>query len=126
MQSASRQARNALLLQRTFEPIERDCYVDVGGGGGGGGGSGGRVVANMEDMLGLAAVSLGELRRQGETMRRSRHRLYNIAATLGLSKTLVRMVTRRSAQDKLFVVVGMVATLVIMCLVYYFAAFRTQ
>jgi hypothetical protein len=51
---------------------------------------------------------------------RAQRRLLDIMNILGLSTTVMRLIESRSRQDRLFLFGGMIATLLIMFLVYYY------
>jgi len=110
-------------------------------GGGGGKGSGGDDVAidigdhgltqreaaslgrsthMVDEMTEIGRNALASLYDQRMTLVGARQRLANIASTLGLSNDLIRMIETRRWQDKWLVYGGMVFTLVILFLLYYY------
>jgi Golgi SNAP receptor complex protein 2 len=55
-------------------------------------------------------------------MKRARKRLMDIATTLGLSNTVMRLISQRTSQDKFILYGGMLVTLVLMYFIYsYFS-----
>ncbi|XP_071516785.1 Golgi SNAP receptor complex member 2 isoform X2 [Panulirus ornatus] len=72
---------------------------------------------NVEELLGAGANILQGLRDQGSTLKGAHKRVLDLANTLGLSNTVMRMIERRSTQDKYILFAGMV--IVLLCL--YFA-----
>eukprot|EP00052_Salpingoeca_macrocollata_P026544 m.246957 g.246957 ORF g.246957 m.246957 type:complete len:215 (+) comp22590_c0_seq3:1913-2557(+) len=74
----------------------------------------------MDDMLGTAHSVLENLRGQGSVLKRTQRRVLDIANTLGLSNTVMRFIEQRSSQDKFILWAGMVTTLGIMGLLYYY------
>ncbi|XP_068220703.1 Golgi SNAP receptor complex member 2 [Palaemon carinicauda] len=72
---------------------------------------------DVDDMLGIGTSVLQGLRDQGSTLKGAHKRVLDLANTLGLSNTVMRMIERRSTQDKYILFGGMV--LVLLCL--YFA-----
>lgn len=72
---------------------------------------------NVDELLGVGASILQGIRDQGNTLKGAHKRVLNLVNTLGLSNTVMRMIERRSTQDKYILIAGMV--IVLLCL--YFA-----
>ncbi|XP_064113237.1 Golgi SNAP receptor complex member 2-like [Macrobrachium nipponense] len=72
---------------------------------------------DVDDLLGVGTSVLQGIRDQGKTLKGAHKRVLDLANTLGLSNTVMRMIERRSTQDKYILFGGMV--LVLLCL--YFA-----
>lgn len=58
------------------------------------------------------------LRHQGLSMKGVRKKMLNFAQTLGVSNTVMRLIERRTTQDKYILFGGMIVTLIIMFLLY--------
>lgn len=71
----------------------------------------------MDEILGAGTSILQGLRDQGSNLKTAHKRVLDLANTLGLSNTVMRMIERRSTQDKYILFAGMV--IVLLCL--YFA-----
>lgn len=65
-------------------------------------------------MLGAGINILEGIRDQGITLKGARKKVLDLANTLGLSNTVMRMIERRSTQDKYILFAGMV--IVLLCL----------
>ena len=75
----------------------------------------------VDDMLQSGAGILESLRDQRMTLKGAHRRLYDIANTLGLSNTTMRLIERRAYQDKFILMGGMLFTcLIIAAIIYYF------
>ncbi|PSN40671.1 Golgi SNAP receptor complex member 2 [Blattella germanica] len=75
----------------------------------------------MDDVLQSGAGILENLRDQRMTLKGAHRRLYDIANTLGLSNTTMRLIERRAYQDKFVLLGGMLFTcFVIAAIIYYF------
>ncbi|KAK8718770.1 hypothetical protein OTU49_014485 [Cherax quadricarinatus] len=72
---------------------------------------------NVDELLGAGTNIMQSLRDQGSTLKGAHKRVLDLANTLGLSNTVMRMIERRSTQDKYILFAGMV--IVLLCL--YFA-----
>lgn len=72
---------------------------------------------NVDELLGVGTSILQGIRDQGNTLKGAHKRVLNLVNTLGLSNTVMRMIERRSTQDKYILIAGMV--IVLLCL--YFA-----
>lgn len=69
---------------------------------------------NVDEMLGAGVSILESLRHQDTMLKGARKRVLDLANTLGLSNTVMRMIERRSTQDKYILFAGMV--IVLLCL----------
>lgn len=70
----------------------------------------------MDVLLDSGSSILGSLRDQRGTLKGVQKRLFDIANTLGLSNTVMRLIERRTYQDKFILYGGMIVTCVIMFL----------
>uniref|UniRef100_T1JA54 Golgi SNAP receptor complex member 2 n=1 Tax=Strigamia maritima TaxID=126957 RepID=T1JA54_STRMM len=71
----------------------------------------------MDDLLGQGNSILTNLRDQHGTLKGAHKRILDVANTLGLSNTVMRLIERRTLQDKFILFGGMIVTLVIMFLI---------
>jgi Golgi SNAP receptor complex protein 2 len=71
----------------------------------------------VDDLLLSGAGILENLRDQRMTMKGAHRRLYDIANTLGLSNTTMRLIERRAYQDQFILFGGMVFTLIVIGLI---------
>jgi Golgi SNAP receptor complex protein 2 len=71
----------------------------------------------IDDMLQSGVGILENLRDQRVTVKGAHRRLYDIANTLGLSNTTMRLIERRAYQDKFILIGGMLFTLIVICLI---------
>uniref|UniRef100_A0A8D8YDV1 Golgi SNAP receptor complex member 2 n=1 Tax=Cacopsylla melanoneura TaxID=428564 RepID=A0A8D8YDV1_9HEMI len=75
-------------------------------------------VNNRTDELLNAGMSmLNNIREQGMSMKSTQMRIRNIANTLGLSNTTMRLIEKRVQQDKYILLGGMAVTMVIIVVV---------
>jgi len=72
----------------------------------------------MDNILSQAAGVLESLKGQRDTLKGAKTRLLNIANTLGLSNTVMRLIEKRTTQDKLILFGGMILTSLIMLFIY--------
>jgi len=130
-----RQARDRdelLSMRFTTNEQARSSTSGSGRGGGGGGGSDTAVLINaalehnnrlersnnyMNDLLAQGSTMLGDLRDQREMIKGFRRKLVDIAGVLGMSGTVMRLIERRQAGDKLVLIGGMVVTCIVMFIV---------
>jgi len=70
----------------------------------------------VDDMLAQGEAVLGALRGQGDTLKAARRKVLELANTLGMSNTVMRLVERRGTQDWYLLVGGCVLVLVVMYL----------
>jgi len=80
----------------------------------------GRVNSYMDDVLGQGAEILKGLQDQRDVLKGARRKLLDVANSLGMSDTVIRLIERRGAGDKYILVGGMVATCTFMFLVLRF------
>ncbi|CAH8459554.1 unnamed protein product [Heterobilharzia americana] len=71
------------------------------------------VGKQIDDMLASGAFSLSALREQGMTLKKAQRRVMDVLNTLGLSNTVMRLIERRTHQDKILFWVLIVATLIL-------------
>ncbi|XP_054271515.1 Golgi SNAP receptor complex member 2 [Macrosteles quadrilineatus] len=71
----------------------------------------------VDDMLRTGSGILESLRDQRNTLKGAQRRIMDIANTLGLSNTTMRLIERRAHEDKYILFGGMVITLLIIVLV---------
>lgn len=71
----------------------------------------------VDDMLQSGAGILENLRDQRMTIKGAHRRLYDIANSLGLSNTTMRLIERRAYQDKFILLGGMLLTLIVISLI---------
>ncbi|VUZ51803.1 unnamed protein product [Hymenolepis diminuta] len=78
------------------------------------------VGRRLDEMLLGGSASLEALKYQGSTLKNSHRRLMDLANTLGLSNTVMRLIQRRSYQDKVLFYALAVGTLISMYLIWHF------
>ncbi|KAL5111002.1 Golgi SNAP receptor complex member 2 [Taenia crassiceps] len=78
------------------------------------------VSRRLDEMLLGGSASLEALKFQGSTLKNSHRRLLDLANTLGLSNTVMRLIQRRGYQDKVLFYVLAGGTLVAMYFIWYF------
>ncbi|XP_067014476.2 Golgi SNAP receptor complex member 2 isoform X2 [Anabrus simplex] len=71
----------------------------------------------VDDMIRSGSGILENLRDQRSTLKGAHRRLFDIANTLGLSNTTMRLIERRAYQDKFVLIGGMLVTCVVIALV---------
>ena len=71
----------------------------------------------MDDLIGSGTNILQGLRDQRVTLKGTQKKILDVANTLGLSNTVMRLIEKRAFQDKYFMIGGMIVTCVIMFLV---------
>nr|XP_045617970.1 Golgi SNAP receptor complex member 2-like [Procambarus clarkii]XP_045617972.1 Golgi SNAP receptor complex member 2-like [Procambarus clarkii] len=76
----------------------------------------GEAGRNVDELLGAGTTIIQSLRDQGSTLKGAHKRVLDFANTLGLSNTVMRMIERRSTQDKYILLAGMF--LVLLCLYF--------
>ncbi|KAJ2064088.1 protein transport protein bos1 [Coemansia sp. S146] len=76
----------------------------------------GRSERALDGFIAQGMASLDNLREQRGMLEGTRRRLWNAGGTLGLSKSVITYINRRTTQDKIFLVAGMLLT----CLGIYF------
>lgn len=76
----------------------------------------------VDELLVNGTSILGNLREQRVSLKGVQKKMLDIANTLGLSNTVMRLIERRTYQDKFILYGGMIITCVVMFLVWrYFA-----
>ncbi|XP_013381887.1 Golgi SNAP receptor complex member 2-like [Lingula anatina] len=73
---------------------------------------------DMDNLLGSGNSILTSLRDQRGTLKGAQRKILDVVNTLGLSNTVMRLIERRTYQDKFILYGGMFVTCVIMFLVY--------
>ncbi|CAH8461932.1 unnamed protein product [Schistosoma rodhaini] len=71
------------------------------------------VGKQIDDMLLSGSFSLSALQEQGMTLKKAQRRIMDILNTLGLSNTVMRLIERRSHQDKILFWVLVAVTLIL-------------
>ena len=76
--------------------------------------------ANKEvgEMISSGSDILSNLKEQRMTLKGARKKMLDIANTLGLSNTVLRLIERRTTQDKFILYGGMIFTCIFMFLVW--------
>jgi len=74
----------------------------------------GRTNRYMDDVLGQGAEILQSLQDQRDVLKGAKRKLLDVANSLGMSDTVIRLIERRSVGDKYILIGGMVATCVFM------------
>lgn len=77
---------------------------------------------NIDDMINTGSNILSNLREQGGTLKGVQRKVLDMMNTLGLSNTVLRLIERRSSQDKIILFGGMIVTCIIMFLVWKYIA----
>lgn len=72
----------------------------------------------MDDLLSSGTSILSSLREQRMTLKGAHKKILDIANTLGLSNTVMRLIEKRASQDKIILFGGMIVTCVIMFLAW--------
>ncbi|XP_078079884.1 Golgi SNAP receptor complex member 2 isoform X1 [Mustelus asterias] len=70
----------------------------------------------MDDLLGSGSSILTGLRDQRMTLKGAQKKILDVANMLGMSNTVMRLIEKRSFQDKFIMIGGMVVTCIIMVL----------
>ncbi|XP_031562216.1 Golgi SNAP receptor complex member 2-like [Actinia tenebrosa] len=70
----------------------------------------------LDDMISSGSSILTGLREQRYTLKGAQKRILDLANTLGLSNTVMRLIDKRATQDKWIVLIGIVVTCAIMFL----------
>jgi len=76
-----------------------------------------RVNTHLDSILAQGAEIIGGLQHQGSALKGIRKKVLDVANTLGMSNTVIRMIERRGQGDKMFLIGGMVLTCIFMILV---------
>lgn len=72
----------------------------------------------MDELLSTGSNVITNLREQRVTLKGAQKKILDIANTLGLSNTVLRLIERRTYQDKFILYGGMILTCIIMYLVW--------
>lgn len=80
----------------------------------------GRTNRYMDDVLGQGAEILRGLQDQRDVLKGARRKMLDVANTLGMSDTVIRLIERRAVGDKYILIGGMVGTLLFIFLVIHF------
>ena len=75
--------------------------------------------AMVDEFNDLAGQVLGSLRGQRSVMKGAHRRVLDVAASLGVSASLMRMIERRATGDKIIVYGGMVLVLGVILLAWW-------
>lgn len=76
-----------------------------------------RVNSHLDSILGQGAEILSGLRDQGSSLKGVKKKVLDVANTLGMSTTVIRMIERRGQGDKAILIGGMLATCIFMILI---------
>jgi Golgi SNAP receptor complex protein 2 len=79
-----------------------------------------RTSRTAHEIREMAFGVLETLRDQNETLQAARDRLLDIANTLGISKTLLRVIERRQTVDQIIVYGAMIGTFLLLVILVYF------
>jgi len=81
----------------------------------------GNAHRGIDDLLGSGHTILDSLRGQRSTLKSAHKKVLDVMNTLGLSNTVMRLIERRTYQDKFILYGGMIFTCIVMFLaVKYF------
>ena len=72
----------------------------------------------MDDLINSGANVLENLKDQRSTLKGAKKRMLDVANSLGLSNTVMRLIERRAYQDKFILYGGMFVTCIIMFLIW--------
>jgi Golgi SNAP receptor complex protein 2 len=72
----------------------------------------------MDDLIGSGTAILTSLREQRSSLKGVHRKLLDLANTLGLSNSVIRMIERRAYEDKFVLWGGMLVTTVILFLIW--------
>lgn len=73
----------------------------------------------VDEFTDLAGHVLGALRAQRGTMKSAHRRVLDVATSLGLSNSLMRMIERRTTADRILVYGGMLVVTAVIVLAWY-------
>lgn len=68
-------------------------------------------------MIGAGSSILSNLRDQGSVLKGAQKKVLDLANTLGLSNTVLRLIERRAVQDKYILYGGMIVVLICLYLI---------
>ncbi|KAJ2758564.1 protein transport protein bos1 [Coemansia nantahalensis] len=81
----------------------------------------GRAEQELDGFIAQGVASLANLREQRGFLHNAHQRILNATATLGLSRSVINLINRRTAQDKIIIAAGMVLTCIfIYVVIHYF------
>jgi len=78
----------------------------------------------IDEYTALAGHVLGSIKSQRTTLKSAHKKVLDVATSLGLSSTLMRMIERRTTADKILVYGGMVFMLLLVGIMYWFMVRR--
>lgn len=73
---------------------------------------------NIDELIEHGTGILGNLRSQHDTLKGAHKKILDVVNQLGLSNTVIRLIERRTTQDKFLLYGGMIVTCIIMFLVW--------
>jgi len=76
----------------------------------------------VDEFTDLAGSVLGSLRQQRGVMKSAHRKVLDVASTLGMSNTLMRMIERRTTGDKILVYGGTLLIVALIVLIWYWVA----
>lgn len=76
----------------------------------------------VDEFTDLAGSVLGSLRQQRGVMKSAHRKVLDVASTLGMSNTLMRMIERRTVGDKILVYGGVLLIAALIVLIWYWVA----
>ncbi|KAJ2720774.1 protein transport protein bos1 [Coemansia sp. Benny D115] len=114
-EQATYQDSRSQLFQQSGPPMDTAITMD-GQGGGVDGGFWERSENALDGFIAQGMASLGGLREQRGLLEGAHRRILNADSTLGLSRSVITYINRRTTQDKIILVVGMAVT----CIAIYF------
>ena len=74
--------------------------------------------AQMDNIIDQSRAVLSSLRDQAGSLKGVRRKILEVANTLGMSNTVLRLIERRTTQDKILLFGGMAVTLILMYVIY--------
>jgi len=81
-----------------------------------------KFLLDIDDIISHGSSIMDSLRNQRGTLKGVKTRMLNMANTLGLSNTVMRLIERRTTEDKLILFGGMIITSVIMFILWRYYA----
>ncbi|XP_072181063.1 Golgi SNAP receptor complex member 2-like [Diadema setosum] len=72
----------------------------------------------IDNLISSGAATIGNLRDQRGILKGAQRKMLDVTNMLGLSNTVMRLIEKRTFQDKIILFGGMIVTLVIMYLIY--------
>ncbi|XP_072047398.1 Golgi SNAP receptor complex member 2-like [Amphiura filiformis] len=76
----------------------------------------------IDDLLGQGSATISNLRDQRSMLKGAHRKILDVTNTLGLSNTVMRLIEKRTFQDKFILFGGMIVTCIIMYLVFKYLA----